>query len=123
MNDLDLVAVAEHGLGVVGPQGHLAVEGYRGELAPHLEMRQQAVDREARGQLHRLAVDGDGHEKTAHLSRKGCGPVMPRVAFPSLELPSAGSRGPGPHPVLRKPPPATIRIIPQRRAGARAPPA
>src|SRR5207253_477352 len=28
------------------------------------------------------------------------------VAFPSLELPSAGSRGPGPHPVLRKPPPA-----------------
>src|SRR5712692_7202869 len=34
------------------------------------------------------------------------GLVLP-VAFPSLELPSAGSRGPGPHPVLRKPPPAT----------------
>src|ERR1044071_1409014 len=30
----------------------------------------------------------------------------PAVAFPSLELPSAGSRGPGPHPVLRRPPPA-----------------
>src|SRR5690349_7147557 len=39
--------------------------------------------------------------------RKGCGRMMPLVAFPSLELPSAGSRGPGPHPVLRKPPPAT----------------
>src|SRR5260370_33665969 len=31
---------------------------------------------------------------------------MPRVALPSPECPSAGSRGPGPHPVLRNPPPA-----------------
>src|SRR5206468_11020405 len=37
----------------------------------------------------------------------GCGRwMLGRDAFPSLELPSAGSRGPGPHPVLRKPPPA-----------------
>src|SRR5262245_17848755 len=27
------------------------------------------------------------------------------TVFPSLELPRAGSRGPGPHPVLRNPPP------------------
>src|SRR4030095_9760803 len=47
-------------------------------------------------------------KKTAHLSRKGAVQCRClRVAFPSLELPSAGSRGPGPHPVLRKPPPAT----------------
>src|SRR6185295_14707385 len=45
--------------------------------------------------------------KKPHAFREGCGLVVLRVAFPSLELPSAGSRGPGPHPVLRKPPPAT----------------
>src|SRR5689334_17158583 len=44
--------------------------------------------------------------KKPHAFRRGCGLVVLRVAFPSLELPSAGSRGPGPHPVLRKPPPA-----------------
>src|SRR5690242_1424762 len=44
--------------------------------------------------------------KKPHAFRGGCGLVVLRVAFPSLELPSAGSRGPGPHPVLRKPPPA-----------------
>src|SRR6266536_6676492 len=46
-------------------------------------------------------------EKTKpHLG--GCGGRRPvsRVAFPSLELSRSGSRGPGPHPVLRKPPPA-----------------
>src|SRR6187401_1809591 len=47
-------------------------------------------------------------KKTARLSRKGAVQCRClRVTFPSLELPSAGSRGPGPHPVLRKPPPAT----------------
>src|SRR6185437_2491741 len=45
--------------------------------------------------------------KKPHAFREGCGLVVLRVAFPSLELPSAGSRGPVPHPVLRKPPPAT----------------
>src|SRR5713226_5497922 len=54
--------------------------------------------------------------KKPHLG--GCGRetgpgFVPSVAFPSLELPSAGSRGPGPHPVLRKPPPATTaRLYP-----------
>src|SRR5215468_160887 len=44
--------------------------------------------------------------KKPHLG--GCGWTKhSRDAFPSLELPSAGSRGPGPHPVLRRPPPAT----------------
>src|SRR5256885_11733596 len=43
------------------------------------------------------------------ISKNGRAPSRVRplvvVVFPSLELPSAGSRGPGPHPVLRKPPP------------------
>src|SRR4030095_15243186 len=30
----------------------------------------------------------------------------PAVTFPALEFPRAGWRGPGPHPVLRRPPPA-----------------
>src|SRR5262245_47108879 len=43
------------------------------------------------------------------------------TVFPSLELPRAGSRGPGPHPVLRNPPPTAneveyTRPRPPRRA-------
>src|SRR5215472_2436272 len=44
--------------------------------------------------------------KKPHLVGCGSSTLKSRVAFPSLELPSAGSRGPGPHPVLRGPPPA-----------------
>src|SRR5215467_3035496 len=44
--------------------------------------------------------------KKPHLVGCGSSTLEFRVAFPSLELPSAGSRGPGPHPVLRRPPPA-----------------
>src|SRR5215510_8155477 len=32
------------------------------------------------------------------------------TVFPSLELPRAGSRGPGPHPVLRNPPPTANEV-------------
>src|SRR6185295_1661123 len=108
MHDLYFVAVREDGFRVAGALGDLSVQGDRGELTADLQRGEQALDAEPLGQLHRLAVDSDRHEKTAHLSRKGCGPVLVRrAAFPSLELPSAGSRGPGPHPVLRRPPPAT----------------
>src|SRR5207245_7264217 len=53
------------------------------------------------------------------ISKNGRAPSRVRplvvVVFPSLELPSAGSRGPGPQPVLRKPPPTTpTRSIPPR---------
>src|SRR5690349_21564994 len=85
MNDLDLVAVVEDGLGVVRPQGNLAIEGHRGELATHLQVREQAVDREARRELHRFAVDGDRHEKTARLSEKGV-----RSSDASRRIPFAG---------------------------------
>src|SRR5437763_12749918 len=53
------------------------------------------------------------------------------AVFPSLELSRAGSRGPGPHPVLRNPPPTatlgvyhrTISPLASRRAAAQlAPP-
>src|SRR5713101_6966288 len=37
MDDLDLVPVRQHRLGVAGPLGHLAVQGYRGELAADFE--------------------------------------------------------------------------------------
>src|SRR5262249_56016827 len=61
--------------------------------------------------------------KTAASPRRVRPFVSPAV-FPSLALPSAGSRGPGPHPVLRNPPPTTSRGVYHRgseRSGERQP--
>src|SRR5262245_58149300 len=44
-------------------------------------------------------------------------PFLSPAVFPSLALPSAGSRGPGPHPVLRNPPPTTSRGVYHRGSG------
>src|SRR5690349_23329890 len=123
MDDLDFVALLQGGLGVLRPQGDFTVQGHRGELAPHLQVREQAVYREARGQLHRLAVDGDYHEETARLSRRVRSRGAPRrIPFAGItQCRFEGSRAaPGSQETS---PSDAIRIIPQRRAGARAPPA
>src|SRR6266850_2106186 len=43
MDDLDLVAVREEGLGVAGALGDLAVQGHRGELPADLQRGEQAL--------------------------------------------------------------------------------
>src|SRR5262245_18523333 len=55
-DDLDLVAVLQDRVGVVGFRSDLAVHGHRGVLAAHAELGEESVDGEALGQLHRLAV-------------------------------------------------------------------
>ena len=73
------------------------------------ELRQQALHGEVVCDLHRRAVHHDGHERENGRSPHGCGrPVEASAVFPSPALPGAGSRGPGPHPVLRNPPPTTV---------------
>src|SRR5262245_61489271 len=64
-DDLDLVAVAQNGLRVGRLGGHLAVYRHRGELTLDAEVGEKPVDGDPIRQLHRLAVDDDGHEKTA----------------------------------------------------------
>src|SRR4029453_8975959 len=86
VDDLDLVAVLDPGVGVLRPLGDLAVQGHRGELAADLEMSEGPVDRDAGGQFHRLAVHGDRHEKNRTPFEKGCGPVP----MPPRRVPFAG---------------------------------
>src|SRR6185295_7707583 len=77
-DDLDLVTFAERGRRVGRLGSDLAIERHRGELARHREADQQVLDREPLGQLHRLAVDGDDHKKTAPLV--GAAPMVLRTA-------------------------------------------
>src|SRR5438445_11780014 len=119
-NHLDAVAVLEpDGLELMAARD-LAVHGDRGELALHAEGGEEALDAEAVRHLHHLAVDRALHRPSGGPKTKrprpqsGCGRVD--AVFPSLELPRSGSRGPGPHPVLRNPPPTTTIGVYHRRS-------
>src|SRR3990170_3281271 len=79
VDDLDLVAVVKPGLGVGGPGGDLAVERHGRVLPPDSEMIEQPLDREAVGDLHRLAVHRDPHRTAAGL-------------YPGLETPGEVGR-------------------------------
>src|SRR6266446_2072077 len=103
-DDLHSVAVAQHRRRVFALRGHVAVHGHRRVLASDAEMGQEPIDADPVGDFQILAVHHDLHKQNGRAPSR----VRPLVVvFPSLELPRAGSRGPGPHPVLRNPPPTT----------------
>src|SRR5262245_15357036 len=116
-NHLDAIPVLEpDGLELV-PARDLTVHGDGGELAFHAERGEQALDAEAVRHLHHLAVDRDLHRpsvarasqwpKNKTTAPTKAGAAVSAAVFPSLGLSRSGSRGPGPHPVLRNPPPTT----------------
>src|SRR3972149_521265 len=111
--DFHPVALAQGGRRVRALRRPLAVHGHRRDLARDAEVREQAFDAEPVGDLQLLAVHRDPHKRNDRaLSGAGAGSILlPR--FPSLGVSRSGSRGPGPHPVLRNPsPPDDSRRIP-----------
>src|SRR5437773_10775000 len=106
-NDFDAVAVAQRHRGVRGLRRDLAVDGHRRVLALHRQMGEQRFDAEPIGNLHLAPVHRDLHGNENGRSPIEGAAASVRVMFPSPALPGSGSRGPGPHPVLRNPPPTT----------------
>src|SRR5262245_6765472 len=109
--DLDLVAVAELHRGVRRLRRDLAVDGDGRVLALDVEESEQALDGEPGLDIHRLAVDVNRHRHKRPLPLTGAAVLTPAAVFPSPALSGSGSRGPGPHPVLRNPPPTTTRGV------------
>src|SRR5207247_68496 len=105
----DLVAVAQLRRRVLALRRDLAVHGHRGVEPRDLQESEEVIDGDPRLHVHRLAVDGDDHlsSKTRTAAPLKGAAVIRHVVFPSPALPGSGSRGPGPHPVLRNPPPTT----------------
>src|SRR5919106_5755245 len=113
-DDLHLVAFRERDGRIGALRGHLAVDGDGRVLSLDVEEGEQVVHGDPGLDVHRLAVDADLHRHERPLPSRGAAVLDLAAVFPSLELPRAGSRGPGPHPVLRNPPPtATTRSIPR----------
>src|SRR3989440_3106386 len=106
-NDFHAVTVAQRHRGVRRPRRDLAVHRHRGELALDREVREEGLDAEPVGDLHLAPVDRDLHRDENGRSPVEGAAASVRAVFPSPALPGAGSRGPGPHPVLRNPPPTT----------------
>src|SRR4029434_2840247 len=119
-DDLHPVAFAQHRRLVRALRRDLAVHRDGGVLALDAQLRQEALHVQAVGDLEILAVDDDLHKQNGRAPSR-VRPLDLRFAvFPSLELPRTGSRGPGPHPVLRIPPPTTSgRSIHQTRVSWR----
>src|SRR4026209_1497626 len=105
-DDLDPVAVVQHGRLVRALRGDLTVHCDGGVLALDVEMHEQPFHVQAVGDFQVLSVDADLHKQNGRVPLTGAAAHFLAV-FPSLELPRSGSRGPGPHPVLRNPPPTT----------------
>src|SRR6185369_10337908 len=116
-DDLDPVAVVQHGRLVRALRGDLTVHCDGGVLALDVEMHEQPFHVQAVGDFQVLSVDADLHKQNGRVPLTGAAAHFVAV-FPSLELPRSGSRGPGPHPVLRNPPPTTSRRSIPPRTGA-----
>src|SRR5213078_1802938 len=128
-HDFHLVARVEPRRRVGALGRDLAVHRDGRVLARDAQVRQQRLHADALRDLALFAVHRDLHPSLASrraspslrgrrsartaTKNKTAAPrrVRPyrhsRAVFPSPALPGAGSRGPGPHPVLRNPPPTT----------------
>src|SRR5690242_10796118 len=66
-DDLDPVALAQHG-GLVGAlRSHLAVHGHRHVLPLDVEAHEQPLDAQAVGDFHVLSVDHDLHKQNGRV--------------------------------------------------------
>src|SRR5713101_404515 len=120
-DDLYPVALVQHGRLVRALRRHLAIHGHRGVLPLDAQVRQKPLDAHPVGYLPVLAVDHDLHKQKGR-PFTGAAARVSAVVFPSLGLSRSGSRGPGPHPVLRIPPPTTSRrSIPPQASVSRRP--